>query len=282
LSEDETKMLFRTANEHIYRHSSKAYYFVYDTKSKRLLALSPGGKQQSATFSPDGSKVAFVRDNNVFVTDLATMKETQLTQDGKKNFIINGITDWVYEEEFSFAQGYQWSPDNKHLAYYRFDETDVPQYTVQFFRGLYPENYTYKYPKVGEKNAVVSLFIADVTTGSKVKVDVGAETNQYIPRIKWTLDPNQLCVFRMNRWQNKLELLLADAGSGKTRVMFTEENKRYIDIQDNLSFTNANKNFIWTSRDERLQPYLHRRCRHRKTPTGDQRQLGGYELLWNG
>jgi dipeptidyl-peptidase-4 len=171
----------------------------------------------------------------------------QVTTDGKKNAIINGLADWVYEEEFEFTQAFQWSPDSRHIAYYRFDESEVPEYTVQFFTGLYPENYTYKYPKVGEKNAVVSIHIYDVNSTQEVTADVGSVTDQYIPRIKWTQDPDKLCIFRMNRWQNKLELLIADASTGKTVVMFTEENKRYINIHDNLTFFNSNKNFIWTS-----------------------------------
>ncbi|MEO6169045.1 MAG: S9 family peptidase [Chitinophagales bacterium] len=246
-SEDEERILFETGAERIYRHSSRAAWFVYDRASKTLQALSNGGKQQNPSFSPDKSKVAFVRDNNVFYKDLASGNEIQVTRDGKKNAIINGITDWVYEEEFSFAQAYQWSPDSKHIAYYRFDEREVPEYTVQFFKGLYPENYIYKYPKVGEKNSVVTIHIYDVSTNHYVPVDIGTATDQYIPRIKWTQDANKLCVFRMNRWQNKLELLLADATTGKTSVMFQEENKRYLEINDHLEFFNANKNFIWMS-----------------------------------
>ncbi|HUM48089.1 MAG TPA: DPP IV N-terminal domain-containing protein, partial [Chitinophagales bacterium] len=246
-SEDEEQVLFETKAERIYRHSSRASWFVYDRAAKTLLPLSNGGKQQNPSFSPDKSKVAFVRDNNVFYKDLLSGNEIQVTTDGKKNAIINGITDWVYEEEFSFAQAYEWSPDSKHIAYYRFDEREVPEYTVQFFKGLYPENYTYKYPKVGEKNSVVSIHIYDVASNKQVPVDIGTATDQYIPRIKWTMDAGKLCVFRMNRWQNKLELLLADAASGKTSVMFREENKRYLEINDHLEFFNANKNFIWMS-----------------------------------
>ena len=247
LSKDGSKVLFKTASEKIYRRSSKSSYFIYDRKTGKLISLSAGGKQKNADFSPDGSKVAFVRDNNLFYNDLEAGKEVQVTDDGKRNFIINGLTDWVYEEEFEFTQAFQWSPDSKHLAYYRFDETLVPDYTIQFFTGLYPENYTYKYPKVGEKNSIVNVYIYDLDSRQKVIADVGSDTNQYIPRIKWTNDPNRLCVFRMNRWQNKLELLLADAATGKSTIMFTEENKRYINIHDNLRFFNGNKNFTWTS-----------------------------------
>ncbi len=247
MSEDETKVLFETAKEKIYRRSSRSNFFVYNLKTKKINALSGGGKQQNADFSPDGNKIAFVRNNNLFYKELLSGNEIQVTADGGKNLIINGITDWVYEEEFEFVKAFEWSPDGRYLAYYRFDESEVPEYTVQFFKGLYPENYTYKYPKVGEKNAVVSVFIYELSSNTSKKIDLGLEANQYIPRIKWTQSSNLLCVFRMNRWQNRLDLLLADALNGKTRVMFTEQNDRYIDIHNNLTFFNSDKSFIWSS-----------------------------------
>jgi dipeptidyl-peptidase-4 len=247
LNENESKILFPTETERIYRRSSVSNNFIYDWKSKQLLPVSKNGKQQVTSISPDGNSVAFVRDNNLFVKDVMSNDEKQITTDGKHNFIINGLCDWVYEEEFAFTRAYQWSPDSKSIAYYRFDESDVPEYTIQFFKDVYPENHTFKYPTVGEKNSVVSILIYHPDSKTTTKVDVGPETDQYIPRIKWTQDANKLCVFRMNRRQNKLELLLANASTGKTRVMFTEENKRYIDINDDLAFFSQNKNFIWTS-----------------------------------
>ncbi len=240
-------LLIPTRVEKIYRRSSRANYFVFDLKTKKLEPLSTNGKQISPVFSPDGKKVAFVRDNNLFIKDLISGTEKQVTTDGKKNFIINGITDWVYEEEFGFVQAFQWSADGNTLAFYRFDESAVPEYTVQFFNDLYPENYTYKYPKAGEKNSVVEIYLYNVQSGVTVKADVGAEQDQYIPRIKWTNDANALCIFRMNRLQNKLELLLADAKTGNTSVLMTEENKKYIDINDNLTFLKDGKQFIWTT-----------------------------------
>jgi dipeptidyl-peptidase-4 len=193
LSMDESKILFTTETEKVYRRSSLSNNLVYDRKSKRFLRISSDGKQQAATFSPDGDHVAYVRDNNIILKNLTTEGEDQITKDGKQNFIINGVCDWVYEEEFSFTQAYQWSPDGKSLAYYRFDEKEVPQYTIQFFsarthseKDNYPENYTYKYPKVGEKNSAVSIFIYHLDTKKTVRVDLGSESNQYIPRIRWT------------------------------------------------------------------------------------------------
>lgn len=247
LSSDEERVLFETESEAIYRHSSRASWFVYDRITGQLKPVSNGGKQLVPAFSPDNNKIAFVRSNNIFYRDLITGKEIQVTTDGQQNVIINGIADWVYQEEFAFVQAYQWSPDGKYIAYYRFDESEVPEYTVQYFTGLYPENYTYKYPKVGEKNAVVSIHIYEVASGNQVKVDLGTETNQYIPRIKWTQDAATLCVFRMNRWQNTLELLLADVTTGKAKLMYKEVNDRYLEINNHLAFFNANKNFIWMS-----------------------------------
>lgn len=247
LSESEYLLLFPTAVEKIYRRSSLANYFYYDRAAKTLKPLSTKGKQQSPSISPNGTRIAFVRDNNIYMKDVSTGTETAVTTDGKKNEIINGVTDWVYEEEFSFVKAYQWSSDGQYLAYYRFDEREVPEYTIQYFNDTYPENYTYKYPKVGEKNSVVSIFIYNVSTGHSVPVNIGAEKDQYIPRIKWIGDSRDLCVFRMNRLQNKLELLKADASTGKSSIFYKEENKRYIEINDDITFFNHNQNFLWVS-----------------------------------
>jgi len=241
-----TKFLVPTAVEHIYRHSTSANFYVYDLTTKKATALSANGKQQEATFSPDGSKVAFVRDNNLFVKDLTTNAETQITKDGERNKIINGIPDWVYEEEFSFSRAFEWSPDSKRVAWIRFDESDVPEYTLQYFTGLYPENYTYKYPKVGEKNSVVSVWVEDVSSTSPVKVDIADKTVEYVPRLRWTNDANQLCVMTMNRFQNKVDLLLADAATGKTKTLFSETAERYLELPDDLRFLPDN-GFIWNS-----------------------------------
>ena len=268
LSADESKVLIPTHPVKIYRRSSTCTYFIFDRKTKKTTALSAPGGQRDAAFSPDGKSVAFCRDNNLFIKNLETGEEKQATNSGEKNKIINGTTDWVYEEEFEFTRAWQWSPDGKRLAYMQFDETDVPEYTIQFFndKELYPENYTYKYPKVGEKNSIVKVFMYDLETGKTALVDIGTETDQYIPRMKWTDDANELCITRMNRLQNHLDLLIADwkqmtwnsspnarykaAGWVPTRVMFTEENARYIDIHDNLTFLHHNQQFLWTSEQD--------------------------------
>ncbi|PJJ48472.1 S9 family peptidase [Hymenobacter chitinivorans] len=244
---DEKKILFWTAEEPIYRRSSRATFFVYDRASKQLVPLSAGGKQGYATFSPDGKRVAFVRDNNLFVTDLATMQEKAVTTDGVQNKIINGSTDWVYEEEFEFAQAFFWSPDSRQLAFYTFDESQVPEYNMQVWGELYPQDYRYKYPKAGEKNSVVSISVHDVAAGRTTKMDVGPEPNQYIPRIIWTETPNLLSIRRLNRLQNKLEILHADAGTGKTQVILTDEDKAYVEVNDDLRYLEDGKQFLFSS-----------------------------------
>jgi dipeptidyl-peptidase-4 len=245
-SMDEKYFMIPTQTQAIYRHSTVNNFMIYDIVKKASFTLSTNGKQQEAAFSPDAKYVAFVRDNNLFIKNISVIGETQITDDGKKNSIINGIPDWVYEEEFAFSRAFEWSPDSKKIAWIRFDESQVPEYTLQNYNDHYPENYTYKYPKVGEKNSIVSVKIYDVETKKTTTVEIGNDTEQYIPRIKWTQNPNQLCITRLNRLQNKLELLIADAMTGKTNVLFTEESKYYIDINDDLYFLKDNS-FIWTS-----------------------------------
>ncbi len=258
LSPDETKMLIPTETESIYRHSTMSNFFVYDLVEKQLSTLSEGGKQRLATFSPDGSMIAFVRENNIFIKNLAEGTEKQITTDGVVNEIINGTTDWVYEEEFGFTKAFLWSPDNKKIAFYRFDESDVKEWQIEFYTGLYPEWYRYRYPKTGEDNALVTIHIHKLDEGTNVQVDIGTETDIYIPRMKWTEDANQLAVQRMNRHQNHLEILLADAATGQSSLLYEETNDYYIDITDDLYFLPDNKHFIISSeKDGYNHLYLH-------------------------
>jgi dipeptidyl-peptidase-4 len=256
---DEQKVLFTTDTEPIYRRSSRAGYYVFDRATKKLTALSAGGKQSYATFSPDGRRVAFVRDNNLFLVDLATMKETAVTSTGRRNQLIHGSCDWVYEEEFEFAQAFFWSPDSRQIAFYSFDESQVPEYNMQEWGKLYPEDYRYKYPKAGEKNSVVSISSYDVASARTTKMDVGPEPDQYIPRVTWTQTPNLLSIRRMNRLQNKLEILHADAGTGKTSVVLTDTDKAYVEVTDgDLFYLPGGKQFIFASeKDGYRHLYLH-------------------------
>jgi len=247
-SEDESQLLLIVGSEAIYRRSTKEWTYVYNTTSHSLTPLNDTGKQMHATFSPDGRKVGFVMDNDLYYKELASAQTTRVTFDGKWNEIINGSCDWVYEEEFSFTKAFAWSPDNRYIAYYRFDESAVKEFSMTNYTGeLYPENVSFKYPKVGMENAKVSIHIFDTKGKTSATVDRNSEPNGYIPRIKWTTDPAKLCVFWMNRHQNHLELLLANSTTGKTTLLLQEDNKYYIDIHDNLTFLSNEQGFIWTS-----------------------------------
>jgi dipeptidyl-peptidase-4 len=246
-SEDESKIVFPQDYESIYRHSGTANNYVFDLKTRKLKKLSDKGNQMFATIAPLGNKVAFVRDNNLFVKDLDNNAETQLTKDGEYNKIKNGWADWVYEEEFSKAEMFEWNSNGTKIAYVKFDESKVKEYEMAMYDGLYPSQYKFKYPKTGEANSIVSVYIYDLASGKTTPVDIGKETDIYIPRVIWTTDANVLSIQRMNRLQNKLELLFADAATGSTKVILTEEAKTYIDIADNLRFLEGKKGFIWSS-----------------------------------
>lgn len=224
----EDKILLETGQEKIYRHSYLASYYVYDMKSRKIIPVSGKGKQQLGTFSPGGSQVAFVRNNNLFIRNLMTDEEMQITFDGVRNEIINGAPDWVYEEEFAFSQAYCWSPDGKKIAFYRFDEREVREYQMTIFGSLYTDSYRFKYPKAGEVNSSVTIHVYDLESDKTMAMEIGEESDQYIPRIKWTSDPGVLSILRLNRLQNQLDILHADASTGESKVVYSETNKYYI------------------------------------------------------
>lgn len=247
-SKDETKLILTTGMEQIYRHSYTAAYYIYDSKTGKIAPIDKTVKQQLPEFSPAGDKVVYVQNNNIYIETVENGQSKMITTDGKKNQIINGTTDWVYEEEFGFDKGYYWNIDGTKLAYYKFDESKVKEFTLETYGTLYPGEYRFKYPKAGEDNSVVSIFIYDTRTGETKKVDMGKETDQYIPRICWTKDPNILAISRMNRLQNKLELLLANAFTGNTNVIYKEESNTYIDIHESADnffyFLDDKKQFV--------------------------------------
>ncbi len=246
-SRDESRLLLSTDAESINRYSSKANFYVYSRVTGKMQMVSPSGKQQYADFSPDGRKVAFVRDNNLFITDLVTGNESAITSDGKRNQIINGSSDWVNEEEFALTQSFFWSENGNYLAYFKFDESDVKEFSFEMYDGLYPTMITYKYPKAGEANSKVDIYMYEVATGKNTKVELGERGDDYLPRIKWTRDDTKLCVTKMNRLQNKLELYLVDAPTAKGKKIFTEVSKSFIEITDDLYFLDNKKQFVWTS-----------------------------------
>ncbi len=249
------KILFYTNRQDVYRRSFYAKYYVWDIANQKLEAIENGDMLQMAILSPDGTKVAFIRDNNLHVSNFD--KTTQVTTDGTFNKIINGIPDWVYEEEFEYNKALCWSVDSRYVAWCRFDETLVPQYSLQLFAGqapkleknkLYPSNYSYKYPKAGEDNSIVSVWTYNANNQKVTKMDVGTETDQYIPRIKWS-PAGKLVIYRLNRLQNHLEMLYANADNGKTEVFYSEKNDRYIDeiLFDNLTFNADGSKFLFTN-----------------------------------
>jgi len=255
-SKDEKKILISNNSDRIFRHSFVANYFIYDIASKSLTKLADY-KVQEPTFSPDGSKIGYARENNLYVYDVATKKHTQITTDGKKNSIINGITDWVYEEEFAFVRAFDWNAANDKIAYIRFDETDVPEFSMDLYnQGLYPTQNVFKYPKAGEKNAVVSLHVYDVKTGTTKKINLGNYNDFYIARLEWTNEANTLSAQVLNRHQDNLDLLFVDGNSGNVKVVLNEKDKAYVDVTDNLTFLKDNS-FIWTSEKDGFNHIYH-------------------------
>lgn len=241
------KLILLACNSNpIFRHSFTADYFLYDTTTKKLTSLF-GFQVQEPTFSPDGKKIAYARDNNLFVYDVATATSTAITTDGVKNSVINGITDWVYEEEFAFVRAFDWSADSKKVAFIRFDESAVPEFSMSMFgKELYPFMQTFKYPKAGEKNATVSLHVYDVATKAKKDIDLKNYNDFYIARLKWSTDANVLSAQVLNRHQDNLDLLFIDGNTGAVKVALNEKDKAYVDVTDNLTFLKDNS-FIWTS-----------------------------------
>ena len=246
-SSDEKMILIANNTNSIYRHSFTADYFLYNIETKDLNKILE--QVQEPTFSPDGKKIAYAKGNNLFIYDIISQSNTQITTDGSKNAIINGITDWVYEEEFAFVKAFDWSKDSKKIAFIRFDESQVPEFSMSVFaKDLYPKIETFKYPKAGEKNALVSLHLYDVETKSTKNVDLHQYNDFYIPRIKWTNDANVLSAKILNRHQDNLDLLFVDGTTAATKVALNEKDKSYIDFidTDNLTFLKDNS-FIWTS-----------------------------------
>lgn len=248
-NKDEDKVLIATNIEAIYRRSYTASYFVFDLKTKKLTELSNMNKPQSlAEFSPDGSKVAYVSNNNLFVKYLETGKTSIVTTDGKVNSIINGGTDWVYEEEFAITKGFYWSANGSKIAYFKFDESDVKEFTMKYYGNLYPRLYNFKYPKAGEDNSKLSLHIYELKRRRSTEVKL--PKYEYIPRIKWTKNDNDLMVLTLNRHQNHLQYHLVTyikKNKISSKVIYEEKDAAYVEIDDNLIFLKDGKSFIRTS-----------------------------------
>ena len=244
-SADETKLLIATETSKIYRHSSKSHYYIYDLKTKALSKLSEGSKQMYATFSPSANKVAYVKDNDLYFKDLISSKESRITSDGKKNEIINGASDWVYEEELVLVKAFNWSPDGKKIAYYRFDETNVKEWLMKMYGPLYPEEERFKYPKAGEDNSKVEIFFYDLASSKKVKANIGNKY-EYVSRINWTNDAKSLAIQTLNRQQNDLNIHLTNAETGESKIILNELNETYVEVPT-TQFLKSKNQFIITS-----------------------------------
>ena len=256
---DETKLLLGINSEQIYRHSSKGTYYVYDIASKHLQLLTENSIQEP-TFSPDGNKVAYMYENNIYIKNLTPSPRggtIQITFDGEKNKIINGITDWVYEEEFAFVRAFEWNSNSDKLAFLRFDETEVPEFSMDIYgKALYPTQQVFKYPKAGEKNAIVTLHIFNTNTKKSAQVNLGDYGQYYIPRMQWTKNSNALSVITLNRHQNNLNLIFVDGNSLESHLVLNEKDVAYVDINDNLTFLKDNS-FIWTSEKDGYNHIYH-------------------------
>jgi len=247
-SADETKAILATEVEPIYRRSKKAKYFVYDSSNNSATAISDE-KIQEPTFSPDGQKIAYVLNNDLYVFDMLTERTKRLTKDGAANETINGLTDWVYEEEFSFVRAFEWNAKSDRIAYLKFDETFVPEFSMDVYGSeLYQTQQKFKYPKAGELNSVVSLHLYDLlkTESKKVYLQEKEYEDFYIPRIQWTNDPEVLSAQYMNRHQNTLDLWLINANGYESKIIHSETDKAYVDVTFDLTFLKDNS-FIWTS-----------------------------------
>jgi dipeptidyl-peptidase-4 len=248
---DESKLLIATNIKSIYRRSYTADYYIFDLKTNKLKKLiDKDTPQQLADFSPDGSKVAFVMENNLYYLDLMANEIRAITNNGTKNEIINGGTDWVYEEEFEITKGFYWAPNSQKISFFQFNEKEVPEFTMFYYYGkTYPSPYTFKYPKAGEPNSKVSVWLYDVTKQNKTAVMKTGRNYEYFPRMKWTQN-NTLCVLGMNRHQNRLDYILVDEklkAPNNTKIIYTDSSKTYVEVDDNLIFLKDGQSFLRTS-----------------------------------
>ena len=252
-NDDETKLILGTNFQKIYRHSYKGTFYAYDIASKQLVLI--GENIQEPIFSPDNKNIAYAKGNNLFIKNIDNQTVTQVTFDGAVNKIINGITDWVYEEEFAFVRAFDWNKTGDYLAFIRFDESEVNTFSMDIVgNALYPNQQVFKYPKAGEDNAKVSLHIYSVSENSKKEVSL--TDYEYIPRIKWSNKPNVLVVTTLNRHQNNLKLNAIDSKTLQTSILLEEKDNAYVDITDNLTFL-VDDSFIWTSEKDGFNHIYH-------------------------
>ena len=245
---DAKQLIIRGPEKSIWRHSRTSPVYLYNIESGEMRALADEHSElKSAKLSPNGNYAGYVKEHNLFIIELSTGKETQLTFDGNKN-ILNGEFDWVYEEEFSIADGWKWSPDGSKIAFWKFDQTRVKEFYLIDEMYAYNKVMPLKYPKAGEQNAVVKIGIIDLNTKKTIWIDTGENDDVYLPRIYWMNPTNKLAVIKLNRLQNELTLLMADIESGNVQTILTEEDSCWIDIEDHhLIPVRGENNFLWVS-----------------------------------
>ncbi len=256
-SDDQSTVLVYFNSKQIYRHSSSGEFIVLDLKGNIRTGSSNGNSVRYPTLSPKGDKVAYVKSNDLYILNLINNKERRITKDGAYNSIINGAVDWVYEEEFSMSRGFEWNVDGSKIAFYKFDESAVKEWVMPMYGALYPEQYKFKYPKAGEANSIVKVFVVKAKNGKCKELVLGSENDQYLPRIKWTNNPNTLSVQRLNRLQNKWELLMVNGT--EVSQSLEEKSKYYVDITDEIYFLKDNKHMIVSSeQDGNKHLYFHK------------------------
>lgn len=247
-SSDEKRMVIAVEEESIWRRSSLAFYYVYDLVNKTLtMVADTNTKLHFAFLSEDGSKVLFARDCDLFYQDMATGKITRITNDGKENAILNGYADWVYEEELDMSSAASWSPDGTKIAFLRFDESRVKEYNFALYDNLYPTDFKYKYPKAGEDNSLVDVYIYDVATAQLTKIDLGDNSNCYFPRVYWLPNSTDAVVLKLNRHQNQLDFIRYNTVTKAQDIIYTDKNDKWLDVTDDYYFLKDGKTMIVTS-----------------------------------
>ncbi len=268
MSPDETRILIQTETKPIYRHSFTAVYYIFNVRNNTIEPLSDGGPQQVPLFSPDGNQIAFVRENNIYLVKLLFgNSESQVTKDGKYNEVLNGIPDWVYEEEFAFNRAFDFNADGTMLAYIRFDESKVPMYSFPWYKGLkpsleeyrvYPGAYEYKYPMPGIDNSKVTVHTFDIKTKVTREMDLPLDPDGYIPRIQFTDDANVLAIMTLNRHQNRFDLYFANPRSTLCKLAVRDNAEQYIKEDAYGSMAFYPENFVMMSeRDGYNHLYLY-------------------------
>jgi len=259
-SPDGSMLLLYTRSVRVWRQKTKGVYFVYHLEDGTLQPVSTRfGYQQFAKFSPDGSRVGFVRDHDLWMVDLATGKETRLTTDGSDR-IINGTFDWVYEEELGLRDGWRWSPDGRRIAFWQLDQTPIKTFYLIDDIPLYPKTIPIPYPKAGEPNSFARIGVLDVSSKRIRWIDTGDNPDVYLARMEWAESSDELVIQRMNRHQNRIDVMLADATSGAARVLFSETSDTWVDVDLDMTWLDEGRRFLWSSeRDGFKHLYLYRR-----------------------